>query len=75
MTHVGYRMERHNAHMAAVCAVQLRHQLERVERVLAQHEAWQRLRQNQEGAAETIAMLNEMQDELVAEMMVAGQQP
>ena len=65
MTHIGYRMERHNAHMAAVRAVQRSHQLQRVERVLAQHVAWRRAGLQLEGDTETIATLHEMRDELV----------
>ena len=57
MTHLGYRMERHVAHMAAVRAIQRSHQLQRVERVLAQHVAWQRAGLQMEGDAATIALL------------------
>ena len=76
---LGHRHERHNAHISAVRAVQRRHQLQRVERVLAQHEAWRRMGVDPEGAAETVNALNEMHEELVAEMLAEmlaeGQQP
>ena len=61
--------------MAAVRAVQRSHQLQRVERVLAQHLAWQRAGLQLEGDAETIATLREMRDELAAEMQAERKRP
>ena len=61
--------------MAAVRAVQRSHQLQRVERVLAQHLAWQRAGLQLEGDAETIAALREMRDGLAAESRAEGQKP
>ena len=75
MTHIGYRLERHNAHMAAVRAIQRRHQLQRVESVLARHEAWRRTGVQLEGDAESVAALIDMRDDLIAEMTATGQQP
>ncbi len=75
MTFLGHRHERHCAHIAAVRAVQRRHQLQRVERVLAQHEAWRRAGMVLDGDAETVDALGEMHEELVAEMLAEGQQP
>ena len=75
MTFLGHRHERHRAHMSAVRAVQRRHQLQRVERVLAQHEAWRRAGMALDGDAETVDALGEMRGELVAEMLAEGQEP
>ncbi len=74
-THIGYRMERHNAHMAAVWASQRRGQLQRVQRVIAQHEAWRRAGILGEGEADTLKTLYELRDELVGEMRANGQEP
>ena len=42
MTHIGYRLERHNKHMAAVRAVQRRGHYDRVQRAIAEHRLWDR---------------------------------
>ena len=73
--HVGYRLERHNAHMATVRAVQRRGQLERLERVVAQIQAWQGRGFGLDGDLETIAMLKEVREDLLAEMRRNGQLP
>jgi len=59
--------------MAAVRAVQRSHQLQRVERVLAQHEAWRRSGLQLEGDAETIEILSGMRDQLLADVLAEGQ--
>ncbi len=58
--------------MAAVRAIQRRN---RIERVLAQHEARHRAGTVLDGDLETIAALREMREELAAEMRAEGQRP
>ena len=66
MSFLGHRYERHCAHMAAVREVQRRNQLQRVERVLAQHEAWKTAGVQLDGDLEAIAALHEMRREIAA---------
>ena len=65
MTFLGHRYERHRQHMDAVRAVQRRNQLQRVEKVLAQHEAWRRVGVDLNGDAAIIETLYDMRAELL----------
>ncbi len=75
MTHVGYRMERHNAHMAAVRAVQRRHQLERLRCVLVQYVTWQQMGILPRDGDGTIAELRQLHTDIEAQMRAEGQEP
>ncbi len=75
MTHVGYRLERHNAHMAAVRAVQRRNRLERVRCVLHQYTGWLHAGLLPGDGEDTIHQLRLLREDIEAEMVAEGQQP
>lgn len=56
-------------------AIQRRHQLEQVNRVLAQHGAWHCAGVDPEGSTETIVTLQEMRAEIALGMQAVGQKP
>lgn len=73
--HIGYRLERHNAHMAAVCARQRRGQLERVGQAIARLQSWDRAGVLSERERETLGLLLDLHKEIAAEMRAEGQEP
>jgi len=73
--HIGYRLERHNAHMAAVRACQRRGQLERVGQAIARHQTWDRAGVLSARERETLGLLVALHDEIAAEMRAEGQEP
>ena len=73
---IGFRLERHNRHMAAVRAVQRRGQYDRLlGRAIAEHRLWDRQDVLTDRERETLALLVDLRDDLAQRMRAEGQKP